>query len=84
MFSIPSRLFGDYVQPELIYVWEDNTHSVTYTDDGEGNTISSQVADRSRQHYLSNMEWQLLLTKTVQSLKRSRYYSSYKRNLFIL
>jgi hypothetical protein len=73
MFSIPSRLFGDYVQPELIYVWEDNTHSVTFTDDGEGNLISSQVADSSGQHYLSYMEWQLLLTKTVQWLKRSRY-----------
>lgn len=40
VFSIPSRLFGDYIQPES-FVWEDNTNSVTFTDDGEGNIISS-------------------------------------------
>jgi hypothetical protein len=45
VFSIPSRLFGDYVQPES-FVWEDNTHSVTYTDDGEGNIISSQLSEK--------------------------------------
>lgn len=40
VFSIPSRLFGDYIQPKS-FVWEDNTNSVTFTDDGEGNIISS-------------------------------------------
>jgi len=40
VFSIPSRLFGDYVQPES-FIWEDNTNSVTFTDDGEGNIIAS-------------------------------------------
>jgi len=38
--SIPSRLFGDYIQPES-FVWEDNTNGVTLTDDGEGNILIS-------------------------------------------
>lgn len=40
VFSIPSRLFGDFIQPES-FIWEDNTNSVTFTDDGEGNIIAS-------------------------------------------
>ena len=38
--SIPSRLFGDYIQPNS-FVWEDNTNSVKFTDDGEGNILIS-------------------------------------------
>jgi len=38
VFSIPSRLYGDYIQPES-FIWEDNTNSVTFTDDGLGNLI---------------------------------------------
>lgn len=40
VFSIPSRLFGDYIQPES-FIWEDNTNNVIFTDDGEGNIIAS-------------------------------------------
>ena len=40
IFSIPSRLFGDYIQPES-FVWEDNTNNVIFTDDGEGNILIS-------------------------------------------
>ena len=42
IFSIPSRLFGDYIQPES-FIWEDNTNNVTFTDDGEGNIISGSI-----------------------------------------
>lgn len=45
VFSIPSRLFGDYIQPNS-FVWEDNTNSVIYTDDGEGNIISSNASEK--------------------------------------
>ncbi len=38
--SIPSRLFGDYIQPDS-FVWEDNTNNVVLTDDGEGNILIS-------------------------------------------
>ena len=38
-FSVPSRLFGDYIQPDS-FIWEDNTNNVTFTDDGEGNLFS--------------------------------------------
>lgn len=41
-FSIPSRLFGDYIQPNS-FIWEDNTTGVTLTDDGEGNIISGSI-----------------------------------------
>ena len=40
VFSIPSRLFGDYIQPKS-FIWEDNTNNVIFTDDGEGNIIAS-------------------------------------------
>tara|TARA_B100001094_G_scaffold319345_1_gene364062 strand:+ start:2394 stop:3311 length:918 start_codon:yes stop_codon:yes gene_type:complete len=40
VFSIPSRLFGDYIQPES-FIWEDNTNNALLTDDGEGNVIIS-------------------------------------------
>lgn len=39
VFSIPSRLYGDYIQPDS-FIWEDNTNSVTFTDDGLGNILS--------------------------------------------
>ena len=42
VFSIPSRLFGDYIQPNS-FIWEDNTNSITFTDDGEGNIISGST-----------------------------------------
>ena len=42
VFSIPSRLFGDYIQPDS-FIWEDNTNNVTFTDDGEGNLISGST-----------------------------------------
>ena len=45
VFSIPSRLFGDYIQPES-FIWEDNTNGVTFTDDGEGNIISSIASEK--------------------------------------
>jgi len=41
-FSVPSRLFGDYIQPDS-FIWEDNTNNVTFTDDGEGNLISGST-----------------------------------------
>ena len=41
-FSFPSRLFGDYIQPES-FIWEDNTNNFTFTDDGEGNIISGST-----------------------------------------
>ena len=42
VFSIPSRLYGDYIQPES-FVWEDNENSVTFTDDGNGNIVSESI-----------------------------------------
>ena len=39
VFSIPSRLYGDYIQPES-FIWQDNTNNATFTDDGLGNIIS--------------------------------------------
>jgi len=45
VFSIPSRLFGDYIQPES-FIWQDDDNRVTYTDDGEGNIISSQLSKK--------------------------------------
>ena len=42
IFSVPSRLFGDYIQPDS-FIWEDNTNNVTFTDDGEGNLISGST-----------------------------------------
>ncbi len=38
--SIPSRLFGDYIQPNS-FVWEDNSNNIKFTDDGEGNILIS-------------------------------------------
>jgi len=38
VFSIPSRLYGDYIQPES-FIWQDNTNNATFTDDGLGNLI---------------------------------------------
>lgn len=40
VFSIPSRLFGDNIQPGS-FRWEDNTNGVKFTDDGEGNILIS-------------------------------------------
>ena len=42
VFSIPSRLYGDYIQPES-FIWEDNENSVTFTDDGNGNIVSESI-----------------------------------------
>lgn len=42
VFSIPSQLFGEYIQPES-FRWEDNTNSATFTDDGNGNIVSASV-----------------------------------------
>ena len=41
-FSIPSRLFGDYIQPNS-FTWNDTTNGFTFTDDGEGNLISGST-----------------------------------------
>lgn len=38
VFSIPSRLYGDYIQPGS-FVFQDNGNSITLTDDGEGNVL---------------------------------------------
>ena len=38
VFSIPSQLFGEYIQPNS-FKWEDNNNSVTFTDDGNGNIL---------------------------------------------
>ena len=48
VFSIPSKLFGDYIQPEsfvlnLNYDGEDCTFDTEITDDGNGNLISGSV-----------------------------------------
>ena len=42
VFSIPSRLFGDNIQPGS-FRWEDNRNGVTFTDDNEGNIISGST-----------------------------------------
>ena len=42
VFSIPSRLFGDNIQPGS-FRWEDNGNGVTFTDDNEGNIISGST-----------------------------------------
>ena len=42
VFSIPSQLFGEYIQPES-FRWEDTTNSATFTDDGNGNIVSASV-----------------------------------------
>ncbi len=42
VFSIPSQLFGEYIQPES-FRWEDNTENAIFTDDGNGNIISASV-----------------------------------------
>ena len=39
VFSIPSQLFGEYIQPGS-FRWEDNERSVTFIDDGNGNILS--------------------------------------------
>lgn len=54
VFSIPSRLYGDYIQPES-FIWEDNTNSSTFTDDGLGNIItgSEVVGNIIYQHGLA-------------------------------
>jgi hypothetical protein len=54
VFSIPSRLYGDYIQPES-FIWEDNTNNVTFTDDGLGNIItgSEVVGNIIYQHGLA-------------------------------
>lgn len=38
VFSIPSRLFGNYIQPKS-FVWKDGNYDMTFIDDGEGNII---------------------------------------------
>jgi len=41
VFSIPSFLFGDYIQPNS-FIWDDTGDTgVIFTDDGEGNIIAS-------------------------------------------
>ena len=42
VFSIPSQLFGEYIQPES-FRWEDITNNTTFTDDGNGNIVSASV-----------------------------------------
>lgn len=42
VFSIPSRLYGDNIQPGS-FRWEDNRNGVTFTDDNEGNIISGST-----------------------------------------
>ena len=42
VFSIPSQLFGEYIQPESFRL-EDNTNNATFTDDGNGNIVSASV-----------------------------------------
>ena len=42
VFSIPSRLYGDYIQPGS-FLWEDNSNNVTFTDDSNGNILSASV-----------------------------------------
>ena len=42
VFSIPSQLFGEYIQPES-FRWEDNEYSTILTDDGNGNIVSASV-----------------------------------------
>jgi hypothetical protein len=39
VISIPSRLYGDYIQPGS-FVFQDNDNSITLTDDSNGNLIS--------------------------------------------
>lgn len=39
VFSIPSRLYGDNIQPGS-FKWEDNTNNSIFTDDSEGNIIT--------------------------------------------
>ena len=39
VLSIPSRLYGDYIQPGSL-IWEDATLGSPLTDDGEGNLLS--------------------------------------------
>ena len=61
VFSLPSRLFGDYVQP-YSFVWEDNTNNINLTDDGEGNIISGSkvVGNIIYQHGLAIITTQSL------------------------
>jgi len=42
VFSIPSQLFGEYIQPESFRL-EDNTRNTIFTDDGNGNIVSASV-----------------------------------------
>ena len=42
VFSIPSQLFGEYIQPNS-FRWEDNTQNAVFTDDGNGNIVSASV-----------------------------------------
>lgn len=42
VFSIPSRLFGEYIQPNS-FRWEDNNYNTIFTDDGNGNIVSASV-----------------------------------------
>jgi len=42
VYSIPSQLFGEYIQPNS-FRWEDTTNNTTFTDDGNGNIVSASV-----------------------------------------
>lgn len=42
VYSIPSQLFGEYIQPNS-FRWEDTTNNATFTDDGNGNIVSASV-----------------------------------------
>lgn len=53
VFSIPSQLFGEYIQPNS-FRWESNTLGSTLTDDGNGNIISSSI-DENNNELISNV-----------------------------
>jgi hypothetical protein len=42
VLSIPSFLFGDYIQPNS-FIWTNNTAGGSLTDDGEGNLLSGSL-----------------------------------------
>lgn len=72
VFAVPSRLYGDYVQPES-FVWEDGASSTTITDDGNGNLLYSGdvVGNIIYQHGLA-----VLTTQTINSTSLAAFVTS--------
>ena len=68
VLSIPSRLYGDYIQPGSL-IWEDGALGAPLTDDGEGNLLSGSniVGNIIYSHGLAIITDQALTPSTFQT-----------------